>query len=102
MAIRRRLDVFALIETKLRDATTLRALADAEAARRGISLRFLSCCRPASYSSDGELNDASGGILVVVLNPSLSISDVWDDKKVVVLCQAAWSTALIVRLLLYP
>lgn len=81
MAVRRRLDVFTLIETKLRDATTLRTLADAEGARRGLSLRFLSCCRPASYSADGELNDASGGILVVVLNPSLSISDVWDDKK---------------------
>ena len=81
MAIQRRLDVFALIETKLRDSTELRAMADAEAIRRGVHLRFLSCCRPDTFSADGELNDPSGGILIVVLNPSLVISDIWSDSK---------------------
>ena len=81
MAVLRHLDVFVLIETKLRDATTLRAAADAEAIRCGLSLRFLSCSRPDSFTADGELNNPSGGILVVVLNPSLKISDYWDDRK---------------------
>ena len=70
-----------LIETKLRDTIEWRAIADAEAARRGISLRVLSCCRPASHDAAGELNDPSGGILVLILNPHLAISEVWDDKK---------------------
>ena len=73
--------MFALIETKLRDATELRALADAEATRCGIPMRFLSCCRPDAFNADGDLNDPSGGILVVVLNPRLAISDVWTDSK---------------------
>ena len=81
MAVTRRLDVFALIETKLRDATELRAIAEAEATRRGIHLRILSCTRPASFTADGDINDPSGGILVVVLNPSLAISDIWTDSK---------------------
>ena len=79
MAVRRRLDFIVLCETKLRDATLVRAMADSAAP--GMSIRILSSCRPKSYSSNGDVNPPSGGILVLVFNPSLTIIDSWDDKR---------------------
>ena len=79
MAIRRKLDFVVLCETKLRDATLIRALADSVAP--GMHLRVLSSCRPPSRLANGELAPASGGILVLILNPNLTILDSWDDKK---------------------
>ena len=78
MAVRRRLDFVVLCESKLRDATSLRALA--ERVRPGMHLRILNCSRP--VPADEYMNTpASGGILILVLNPSLTIIDTWDDKR---------------------
>jgi hypothetical protein len=77
MAVRRRLDFVVLCETKLRDATLVRAFADRVAP--SMHVRILSSCRPVSDNNDCA--PASGGILVLVLNPSLTIIDSWDDRK---------------------
>ena len=80
MAMRRRLDFVVLCETKLRDASTIRALA--QRISPNTHLRVLSSCRPASDSSNSKLKKpASGGILVLVFNPSLTIIDHWDDNR---------------------
>ena len=80
MAVRRRLDFLVLCETKLRDAKLVRAMA--ESAAPGMRIRILSSCRP---DPDGPNNErktpASGGILVLALNPSLTLIDSWDDNK---------------------
>ena len=79
LAKRRRLDFVVLCESKLRDATLVRALA------LGLSpsmhIRVLNCSRPDSFDINGELSHPSGGILVLVFNPSLTIIDSWDEKK---------------------
>ena len=79
MAVRRRLDFIVLCETKLRDAILVRALA--HSAAPGRHFRILSSCRPPSFGINGDLNPASGGILVLVFNPSLTIIDSWEDKR---------------------